>query len=184
RQVAIAIQLISGFSGCGYFALLLLTAVPGLPLGFALGGKRHVVSLVIGAALGYAITSLAWWAVVFFGHPSTWAFVDAWVVAGLASWAVARTMESPLVRLPRWTVSHSVALILVLLLVPALVTRPFVKLGSLDRDGNHLYRAYFIADFVWHTAVTAELAKEESRPRNPFLAADRIHYYWTYFRVP
>jgi len=164
--------------------LLALTAVPGLPLGFALFGKRHVVSLLIGTTLGYAITSLAWWAVVFFGHASTWAFVDAWVVAALVSWAIARAMDSPVVTLPRWTHSHSVALMLLLLLVPALVTRPFVKLGSVDRDGNHLYRAYFIADFVWHTALTAELAKEESRPRNPFLATERVHYYWTYFRVP
>jgi hypothetical protein len=73
---------------------------------------------------------------------------------------------------------------LLLLLVPALVARPFAKLGAVDGDGNHLYRAYFIADFAWHTALTAELAKEEPRPRNPFLAAERLHYYWTYFRVP
>jgi len=142
------------------------------------------VSLLTGGALGYAITSLAWWAVVFFGHPSTWAFVDAWVVATLATWAVSRTIQSPLVALPRWTAADGVALMLLLLLVPALVTRPFAKLGSVDRDGNHLYRAYFIADFVWHTALTAELAKEDPRPRNPFLAEERLHYYWTYFRVP
>ena len=179
-----SLALIGGVRGFGYFALLLLTAVPGLPLGFALFGKRHAISLLTGATLGYAITSLVWWAVVFFGHPSTWAFVDAWLIAGLASWGVARAMGSPLVTLPRWTATHAVSLMLLLLLVPALVTRPFVKLGSVDRDGNHLYRAYFIADFVWHAAVTAELAKEESRPRNPFLATERVHYYWTYFRVP
>src|SRR5204863_8665323 len=85
---------------------------------------------------------------------------------------------------PAWNRRHTVALLLVLLLVPALVARPFAKLGSIDRDGNLSYRAYFIADFVWHTALTAELAKEAPRPRNPFLAADRVHYYWTYFRVP
>ena len=106
------------------------------------------------------LLSLAWWAVVFFRHPSTWAYVDAWVVATLASWALARAVQSPLVALPRWTTAHSIALMLVLLLVPALVARPFAKLGSVDRYGNHLYRAYFIADFVWHTALTAELAKE------------------------
>ena len=178
------IAIIGGQAGFGYFALLLLTAVPGLPLGFALFGKRHFVSLLTGGVLGYAITSLAWWAVVFFRHPSTWVYVDAWVVATLASWAVARAIQSPLVALPRWTVAHAVALMLLLLLVPALVARPFAKLASVDRDGNHLYRAYFIADFVWHTALTAELAKEAPRPRNPFLATERVHYYWTYFRVP
>ncbi len=45
-------------------------------------------------------------------------------------------------------------------------------------------RAYFIADFVWHTALTAELTKETQPPVNPFLAPAPIHYYWTYFRVP
>jgi hypothetical protein len=127
---------------------------------------------------------LAWWAVVFFGHASAWAFVDAWAVATLASSAIGRALPSPLVALPRWARAHSVALMLVLLLVPALVARPFAKLGSVDRDGNHLYRAYFVADFVWHTALTAELAKEDPRPRNPFLSTERVHYYWTYFRVP
>jgi hypothetical protein len=155
-----------------------------LPLGFALFGRRHFVSVLTGAALGYAITSLAWWAVVFFKHPSTWAFVGVWVVATFASWAVARVIPAPLVVLPPWTKRHAVALMLLLLLVPALVARPFAKLGSVDREGNHLYRAYFIADFVWHTALTAELAKEEAHPRNPFLAGERVHYYWTYFRVP
>src|SRR4029077_7048369 len=175
--IAISIALLGGIRGVAYVALLVLTAVPGLPLGFALFGKRHVVSLLTGATLGYAIASLAWWAVVFFGHASTWAFVDAWVFAALVSWAIARAMDSPFATLPRWTRSHSVALMLLLLLVPALLTRPFARLGSVDRDGHHLYRAYFIADFVWHTALTAELAKEESRPRNPFLATERVHYY-------
>jgi len=73
---------------------------------------------------------------------------------------------------------------LLLLLVPTLVAPPFARLGEVDRSGNHLYRAYFIADFVWHTALTAELAKEAPRPRNPFLAGERVHYYWTYFRIP
>jgi hypothetical protein len=179
------IGVIGGLRGFGYSALLLTTAVPGLPLGFALFGRRHFVGLLTGAALGYAITSLAWWAVVFFGHASSsWAFVDGWFVAVLLSWAAARLLPSPLVALPRWTTEHGVALLLLLLLVPALVTRPFARIGEVDRGGNRLYRAYFIADFVWHAALTAELAKETPRPRNPFLAAERVHYYWTYFRVP
>jgi hypothetical protein len=183
-SVLATIWVIGGIAGVGYSVLLFLTAAPGLPLGFVLFGRRHFVSLLTGIALGYAMTSLAWWAVVFFGHASAWAFVDAWVVAILVSWAAARALSAPLVKLPRWTRSHGVALMLLLLLVPMLVARPFAKLGSVDRDGNHLYRAYFIADFVWHGALTAELAKEDPRPRNPFLAADRIHYYWTYFRIP
>ena len=183
-SICASIAVIGGLSGFRYVALLLLTAVPGLPLGGALFGRRHVVGLLAGCAFGYAITSIVWWAAVFFGHPTTWTFVDAWVGATLITWAVARVVASPLVVLPAWTSRHAAALMLLLLMVPALVARPFARLGAIDRDGNHLYRAYFIADFVWHTALTAELAKEEPRPRNPFMATERLHYYWTYFRVP
>src|SRR5262249_20137260 len=146
-SILATIGIIGGVDGFGYFTLLLLTAVPGIPLGFALFGRRHFVSLVTGGALGDVITSLAGGGVCFFGHPSTWAVVDAWVVVTLASWAVARSIRSPVVTLPRWTSAHGAALMLLLLLVPALVARPFAKLGSVDRDGNHLYRAYFVADF-------------------------------------
>lgn len=182
--VVVSVALLGGLRGCLYFACLVLIAVPGLPLGNALFGRGHIASLITGGALGYAITSLAWWAVVFSGHPSTIAFAGVWALSAVASWAVARFFEAPLVELPAWTNRSGLALLLLLLLVPTLVTRPFVKLGSVDEHGNHLYRAYFIADFVWHTALTAELAKEEPRPRNPFLASEPVHYYWTYFRVP
>jgi hypothetical protein len=37
---------------------------------------------------------------------------------------------------------------------------------------------------VWHTALTAELAKFSMPPRNPYLASEPIHYYWTYFLLP
>ena len=37
---------------------------------------------------------------------------------------------------------------------------------------------------MWHTALTAELAKFSSPPRNPYLASQPIHYYWTYFLIP
>ena len=124
------IALIAGQAGFGYFALLLLTAVPGFPLGFALFGKRHFVSLLTGGALGYAITSLAWWAVVFFRHPSTWAYArrvgcrHTRLVGPCARDSIAAGRVAPVDR------GHSVALMLVLLLVPALVARPFAKLGS------------------------------------------------------
>jgi hypothetical protein len=53
-----------------------------------------------------------------------------------------------------------------------------------DRNGARLYRAYFTADFVWHMALTAELAKGDMPPRNPYLRGERLHYYWTYFLPP
>ena len=47
--------------------------------------------------------------------------------------------------------------------------------------GTRWYRAYFTADFVWHTALTAELGRYDSPPRNPYMASQALHYYWTYY---
>jgi hypothetical protein len=89
-----------------------------------------------------------------------------------------------LVRLPVWGRADARALLLLLLLVPAVFVLPFRNLGAQDADGNRFYRAYFTADFIWHTALTAELTKYEMPPINPYLGDRTIQYYWTYFLVP
>ena len=183
-SVALTLWALAGLSGFGYLAIFLITCAPGLPVGFALFGRRHIASWLTGLVFGYAVTSLIWWAVVFAGRASTSSFAAAWAAATLGMWLLWRSSTSPVVTLPAWTRRDSTAFVLLMLLVPALMGRPYATLGSLDDSGNHQYRAYFIADFVWHTAMTAELAKEEARPRNPFLSNERVHYYWTYFRVP
>jgi hypothetical protein len=183
-STAFAVWVIAGVSGLAYALLFVAVCAPGLPLGFALFGRGHGAGWIAGMLLGYATISLAWWAVVFTGHPSTLAFAAAWAIAALGAWAFAQRFEAPFVVLPQWTARDTTALVLLLLMVPALVTRPFTRLGSSDAAGNQQYRAYFIADFFWHTAVAAELAKQEPVPRNPFLASETLHYYWTYFRVP
>ena len=174
----------AGAAGLAYLLLFVLVLVPGLPLGFAFFGRRHAAGWIAGALFGYAAMSIAWWAVVFVRIPSTAAFALAWAAAGAASAVAAARIAGPVVALPRWTRRDSAALLLVLLLVPALVWKPFANLGAADANGDRQYRAYFIADFVWHTALTAELAKETQPPRNPYLASEPVHYYWTYFRVP
>lgn len=88
------------------------------------------------------------------------------------------------IALPPWTRRHTVALLLTLALVPAIAGLPFARLGARDREGRLRYRAYFTADYLWHVALTAELARLESPPRNPYLARQPLHYYWTYFNVP
>ena len=155
-----------------------------MPLGFTLFGHDHAAGWIAGMLLGYSAISFAWWAVVFTGHPSSFAFAASWAVTGLVLWACTLRVETPLVVLPGWSTNDTVALVLVLLMVPALLTRPFAKLGAFDAYGSRQYRAYFTADFFWHSAVTAELAKQEPRPHNPFLASEPLHYYWTYFRIP
>ena len=53
-----------------------------------------------------------------------------------------------------------------------------------DAAGNRYYRAYFTADFFWHSALAYELGKFELPPRNPYLAPRVMNYYWTYFLLP
>lgn len=182
--MAATLWVLAGPTGPLYAVLFGAVCAPGLPLGFALFGRGHAAGWIAGSVLGYATTTLAWWLVVVTGRASTPAFVAAWMAAGAATWLFARMTRRPLVALSRWTARDTAALLILLLMVPALVGRPFAKLGSTDASGNRLYRAYFIADFVWHTALTAELAKQEPRPVNPYLAPEQLHYYWTYFRVP
>ena len=61
---------------------------------------------------------------------------------------------------------------------------PYRNLGGASADGTKHYRAYFTADFVWHVALTSELGRFEMPPRNPYMAREALHYYWTYFLVP
>ncbi len=174
---------LGGARGLLYALLLALAMAPGLPLGFALFGRRHAGGWIAGLLLGYALTALAWWTVLFLHVASVPAFALAWLVEFAVAWAASR-LRSPAVALPAWTRTNTAALALVLLLVPVLVAMPFARLGSTDATGTRQYRAYFIADFVWHTALVAELTKNTQPPRNPYMAAEPMHYYWTYFVVP
>ena len=182
--VAAVVWVVGGLTAVGCTLLLAVAMAPGLPLGFALFGRRHAGGWIAGALLGYAITAFACWAVVFGRLPALPWFAAAWLIACAVTWGLFGRSTTPAVALSPWTSRDTTALALVLSLVPALVGPPFAKLGSKDAAGNRLYRAYFIADFVWHTALTAELAKHAQPPRNPFLAAQPLHYYWTYFLVP
>ena len=181
---SIAVWSIGGWNGIGAVLLIFAATIPGFPVGFALFGRRHAAGWIAGALFGYAITALTCWAVVFFRVPAIGWFVAAWLVACAATLGVFGRSQRPAVVLPQWSHRDTTALVLLLLLVPALVGPPFARLGSSDAAGHRQYRAYFIADFVWHTALTAELAKHDQPPRNPFLASQPIHYYWTYFLVP
>ncbi len=86
--------------------------------------------------------------------------------------------------MPTWTSRDTTALCLVLLLVPVLMTPPYANLGREDAEGNRYYRAYFTADFLWHSALGFELGKFSLPPRNPYLAPQVMNYYWTYFLLP
>lgn len=166
-----------------YAVLFALALVPGLPLGFALFGRRHAGGWIAGGTIGYALTSLALWAPIRLGVPRASFFVAAWVVMTALS-ALILSLRGPLVALPRWTRRDTLAWAALLLLTAAIAVPPFTRVGAQDAGGNRYYRAYFTADFAWHTALAAEMTKFSTPPRNPYLANRPIHYYWTYFLVP
>ena len=171
-------------AGALYALVYVMALAPGLPIGFALFGRRHAAGWVLGCALGYFFTSLAVWAVIAAGHPSAAWFVAAWGTAFAAAWTAVRPVRGPLLQVARWTRRDTTALLAALLLAAAIAIPPFARLGAADAQGNRYYRAYFTADFVWHMAVTAEIRKFAMPPRNMFMPHRPLHYYWGYFLVP
>lgn len=167
-----------------YTLLFLAAGLAGLPAGWRLFGRRHPAGWVAGALLGYAFTAFGIWVVIRAGWPSASAFLLAWAVITCGMWLTLSRRRHPLIELAPWRRADTIAYGLVLLLTILVSAPPFLKLGSYDRAGNRYYRAYFTADFVWHTALTAEVGKFSMPPRNPFLRNRAIHYYWAYFLVP
>jgi hypothetical protein len=174
--------IIAGPWALAYIALYILATVPGWPLGLALFGK-HPASWVFGALTGYALTCIAFWAVLAMHVPSAVTFVLAWATTSAVTFMLARN-HGPVVTLPALSGSDARALVLLLFLVPAVFLMPYKNLGAHDSEGNRFYRAYFTADFIWHMALTAELTKYAMPPINPYLGDRTIQYYWTYFLVP
>ena len=176
---------IGGAAGLSYLAIYALATLPGWPVGFALFGRRHALGWFAGALLGYALTALAIWGAIRLGYHSAGELAVVWGTLVAATWVVfALAAPAPAVPLPPWTRRDTLALCLVLLLVPLICGQPFRKVGIADPDGTRAYRAYFTMDFFWHTALVAEVSKFTNPPRNPFWASEPLHYYWTYFLVP
>ncbi len=175
--------IIAGSWSLAYMALYILATIPGWPLGRALFGNAHPAGWISGGLIGYGLTCLAFWVVLALGFSSPSAFVLSWGVIAAASWSLVR-LRQPLLPLPAWSRTETRALILLLLLVPAVFLFPYKNLGAQDEAGNRYYRAYFTADFIWHMALTAELTKYDMPPRNPYMGDRTIQYYWTYFLVP
>jgi hypothetical protein len=174
---------VAGLSGLAYAPLWLLAAAPGLPLGRAVAG-RHAFGWVAGLAIGYATSCLVVWALIAGGAISGATLTGAWALEATLFWLLSRRIPSPVLDLPPWTPRDRAALAATLLLVPLLMSAPYRNLGGAGADGTTHYRAYFTADFVWHVALTNELARFQMPPRNPYMASESLHYYWTYFLVP
>jgi hypothetical protein len=170
--------------GLFYVFIYLAALVPGLPIGFALFGHRHPAGWVAGALFGYALSSMAATVAVRAGARGWLGFLLAWIVLLAIAGAIRALADAPLVRLLPWSRRDTAALLLVLLLVPALMWLPYAHNGAADATGTRYYRAYFTADFLWHMAVTSELAHLSLPPTDPFFADQTLRYYWVYFMVP
>jgi hypothetical protein len=193
--VASVLAVAHGAAGYLYVLLYAAAVSAGLPLGFTLFGRRHPGAWIAGSLIGYSLTAFALWMPIAAGVPSWLTFVGAWTALSALTWLLRPRCEHPLVVLPAWTPAASRALAVVTVVTLAVGTSPVANVGRRDAEGNRYYRAYFTADFVWHTALTAEISKYAMPPHNPYLAytssgrgpataQTRLHYYWTYYLFP
>jgi hypothetical protein len=182
--VAIVAALIGGEAGLGYAFVFVLATVPGWPLARALFGATHPARWIAGGLLGYGLTTVALWIPLALHRTSWLPFVTAWAVVSALSMLAVRHVRTPLAILPPWDGRATRALALSLSLVPLVMVLPYRHVGRIDAEGGRNYRAYFTADFVWHEALTAELARFDTPPRNPYMAGQPLHYYWGYFVLP
>jgi hypothetical protein len=183
--IVIAIRAIAplgpGLLLCGMVGFFAVPGCLAVWIIVAPGPGRLLAVSAVGPIWGYGLSSLALlalWATGVRGWPLLMAPAVATIVAapfaGLARGAIHAT---PARRADLWVVLVLIAL------VPALVGRPFARVGENVPDGR-AYRAYFTADMVWRMAVVAELSKGEFPPRNPFYRGDRMHYYWLAHLLP
>ena len=173
----------TGPAGLIYALIFAAAVAPGIPLGVAIFGRGNPSGWIAGALVGYGTTQLALWAAIAAGMPTPLGFVASWTAQAVLLVVAARRSRSPDPQ-PAVRLADVPALARVLLLVPALMGPPYRNIGIVDSAGTKHYRAYFTADFVWHTALAAEIGKHAMPPRNPYLAPKTIHYYWTYFLLP
>ncbi len=154
-------------------------ALPGVSFARAVLRERDKTGLgswLIGPALGLGFSV--------FGLLLFWAAgLQNWfalILAPALTWALAiltRRVGAPAVRVPVFDRRDVAAVAIALLVVPAITWKPYDHVAEPVADGQ-AYRAYFTADFVWAMTVTAELAKGDVPPANPFLRGQPMRYYW------
>jgi hypothetical protein len=171
-------------AGALYVVLWAVAISAGLPLGFLLFGSHHPAGWIAGTLLGYACAAFAFWIPIAIGRPARLVFVLCWLVVGAGPWILWRRARMPQLAMRTWNRGEWTGLAAIVALTLALSVPALARIGAPDAAGARIYRAYFTADFVWHTALTSELSKFAMPPRNPYLASQPIHYYWAYFLTP
>ena len=164
---------------CVLGPLFALAVLPGVALAKRMYGNDAGAwgsACLVGPVWGFALTSLVLLALWVSGLRHPVILILAPVIAGVVVTLVGHPLNAVLTPMPvgardlKWV-------LLVLLLVPAVVGRPYSQVGAEVHDGR-AYRAYFTADFVWKMAVVAEVAKGDVPPVNPFMAGAPLNYYW------
>ena len=171
-----------GPAGLLYLFVYAGVVLPGVPIGLALFG-RNPAGWIAGIAIGYTVAVIVIWATTTGGAAGSLGFMVGLLATGVATWTL-RGRRPPAVEVPAWTPSATASLAAVAIVTVAVAAPPLALVGKRDDAGAQRYRAYFTADFVWHTAMTAELTRFDLPPTNPYLAPQPIHYYWGYFLVP
>lgn len=133
-------------------------------------------ALLVGPAIGFGVgvfgLLLFWWA----GVQSVLALALAPLVTLLLA-AIAWHTGGVSITLPELDRRDLAGVLVALLVVPIVTLGPYRNIRQQTADGE-AYRAYFTADFVWAMTVTAELAKGDVPPANPFLSTQPMRYYW------
>lgn len=158
-------------------ALFAWSAIPGIAFAARIyRGQPGAMfaALLVGPVWGFALSSLVLLVLWIAGVRQPLWLALAPAGALLIAWPCARITG---LTLPVFTRRDVLPVLLVALMVPLVDGLPYAKVGEIQPEGK-AYRAYFIADFVWAMSVTAELAKGEVPPINPFLAGEHLHYYW------
>lgn len=157
----------------------LWAVLPGLFLMRALTRAAEPSGLAVwmfGPALGLSFSVFGMfivWAAGFVGWPAI-------LVGPALTWGIvwlARRCGGPTLRWPRFDRRDVVALVMGAALVPAITWFPYTHVREPVAEGE-AYRAYFTADFIWAMTVTAEVARGDVPPANPFLDEQPLHYYW------
>lgn len=182
--VASLSAILPSFRLFGLLAILAWFAVPGIVLGrrlYAAQPGSWTAAVLAGPAWGYVLSSLALLALWTAGiRGFGWAML-APIPAVVAAWPAGAL--APTLLPPRFTRRDIAWVSLALLAVPAVVARPYSRVG-LDLPEGRAYRAYFTADFVWEMAVVSEVSKGDVPPRNPYYLNDDLHYYWLMHLLP
>ena len=160
-------------------AAVLWVALPGVVFTRRVFGARDTTgaaSWLIGPAFGFAFSVcgvfLLWAAGI-----QNWIAIALGPLLTFALAEVPRRFGAPGVRLPTFDRRDVGAVAIALLVVPFVTWLPYDHVRERLPEGE-AYRAYFTADFVWAMTVTAEIAKGEVPPENPFLTRETLQYYW------